>query len=134
MKVVTSLKFLLLCIMIPLVSVMVIPPHSVQAASGEIGFDCLAPRFGDTNCGSVFTLHPNNEVEVCLDASGNNSGATFRVKSVATGAVLGEKGVEVGKCTGTIYENATGVAEAVFITIDSFSVLRVQFQGRFVIS
>lgn len=117
-------------------------PQTTYAAAGTTTFDCVIPPRGEANCGNILTLHPNNTVEVCLDSSGNNDRATFRLKRLTTDELLGQKRLsppqavipDAPQCSGVIYQNTTGAAEQVFFTAESDGFLvRTQFQGRYII-
>jgi hypothetical protein len=116
-------------------------PQTTYAAAGTTTFNCVIPELGEESCGNILTLHPNNKVEVCLDSSGNNDSATFRLKRVANNQVVASKlvapppSVNPPPCSGIIYQNTTGAVEQVFFTADSTGLLvRTQFQGRYIVS
>ena len=106
------------------------PVAPAYAAGADIYYNCIVPEFGETNCGNSFTLAPDNTVEVCITSSGNNDGATFRLRQVSNNAELASKGINSGQCSGIIYQNKTGSNQAVFFTADSYGFLvRTQYQG-----
>lgn len=101
-----------------------------EVAANSVGYNCIIPRFGSTQCGPQFYVGRGRTVSVYLNTSGGKR-VDFTTYDVGTGQMYGATRYLYPGQRKSMWTNKTRSGQYVYVRASSPAEVRVQAVGKY---